>query len=189
MSLAEVIETYQLLFSVIVAVIGLIFTYFFEKYLLRRKEKRETLIECLLPFFNYTLKIKSRLFLLGETNFHYELVKFNKDIKNLYEATGKAFYVIENPEQRQLITDTLQMLELFQDAIEKKFDQKILRRMRVTLSLNLSQIKEIVEEDLDQYKSFRSFPKFEDKTVLDPEGNIEINKEFIDDYINGVKGG
>ena len=81
------------------------------------------------------------------------------------------------------------MLELFQDAIEKKIDQKTLRRMRVTLSLNLSQIKDIVQEDLNQYKSVKSFPKFEDKTVLDPEGNIEINKKFIDAYIKGVKGG
>lgn len=200
MSLGEFFETYQLLISVVLGLIGFLFTYFLERYLVRRKEKEdiktrlktiasENLIERLLPFYNDVLKIQNKLDLLGKTQFKFKLLNLNDEIQDLYEDTGKVFFVIENPEQRQLILDSLQLLELFRDALEHEIDIMKLNEMRANLIKNFGYIKQVVEEDLFQYKSIADFPKFEDKTVIDSQGNYQMKNKFILDYIKQLDKG
>ncbi|MFW9997360.1 MAG: hypothetical protein ACFFD4_35275 [Candidatus Odinarchaeota archaeon] len=189
-AIIEIIQQFQIVISAVVAIASILVTALLElrkrrKLEKQEKEKRErkmaveTLTVRLLPFYNQLLKILNRLDLLGVAEFKIKLNTLQDDIDKLYTHTGKAFFTIEDNNQRQLILDTLQMLDLFSKSSELVDDIFSLNNLRSDIILMLGSIKQIIEEDLRIYRSTGDFPQYEDETKVDFEGYIEIKQKSM----------
>ncbi|MBA7514094.1 hypothetical protein ES705_06118 [subsurface metagenome] len=173
-----------------------------DRYFARRKEKKENearairtfsenLMERLLPFYVFNLRIMNKLDLMGKTDFKFKPSTLDKDIISLYEVTGKAFAVLKKSEHIQTIIDLLQLLELFQDSIVKNMKTEKLHEMRIDIIKNLGYIKQIVEEEMSQHRAildadlskYKHYPKLEYKTFMDTQDNYNKKKEFILKYL------
>jgi len=188
--------------TIILFAISYFLAFILDRYFARRKEKKENearairtfsenLMERLLPFYVFNLRIMNKLDLMGKTDFKFKPSTLGEDIISLYEVTGKAFAVLKKSEHLQTIIDLLQLLELFQDSIVKNMKTEKLHEMRIDIMKYLGYIKQIVEEEMSQYRAildadlskYKHFPKLEYKTFMDTQDNYNKKKEFILKYL------
>lgn len=193
MAVADFFSDYQLIISALGGIFSVLLAFFIN---LRAKNERianDAIVNQLLPFYNNVLKILNRLDLIGKTEFKIKDFNLDDDIEKLYHTTGKAFYVIIDKRQRQLILNSQQLLEVFNAGVKTAFDLEKLNKIRVNVIMMLNSIKALLEEDLSQYRKLGRFKKFKTTLIVDYDRFFESKDKalllFTETDIKEKKGG
>ena len=193
MAVADFFSDYQLIISALGGIFSVLLAFFIN---LRAKNERianDAIVNQLLPFYNNVLKILNRLDLIGKTEFKIKDFNLDDDIEKLYHTTGKAFYVIIDKRQRQLILNSQQLIEVFNAGVKTAFDLEKLNKIRVNVIMMLNSIKALLEEDLSQYRKLGRFKKFKTTLIVDYDRFFESKDKalllFTEIDIKEKKGG
>ena len=176
---ADIFSEYQLIISAVGGIISFLAAYYVNMRNKNEQIAADALIKRLLPFYNSILKVLNRMDLVGKTEFQIKDFDLNQDIDDLYHTTGQAFFVLTDKSQRQLILNSLQLLEMFNEALQTDFDRDKLNKIRSNIILMLNSIKSLVEEDLMQYRKLGKFKKFKSSVEVDYQRYLQSKDKAI----------
>ncbi len=179
MSVADFFSDYQIFLSAIGGIISFLLAYFVNMRKKNEQVATDALINRLLPFYNNILKILNKMDLIGKTEFKITELDLKKDIDELYHSTGQAFFVLTEKQQRQLILNTLQLLEVFNASIRSDFNTSEVNKIRANIILMLNSIKSLIEEDLQQYRKLGKFKKYKTTVEVDYERYLNAKDKAI----------
>jgi len=158
------------LISVAIAIIGMIIAWISESRNNRRTTAMDAIANRLLPFYSLVLEglSKLNLFMMMYKSIQYK--DLGLDSQEFHQKAGEAFVYIRNTNSRQLVINTIQILDAIQLIQEKTESEKIVIAASKILPL-LGLIKDHIEAYLDEYSDALDVPSPDVSTLKEIAGS------------------